>query len=984
MKKKILILFILLITGCTTLNLDGEKSYDNLSSLNKEIEILINENKDNYEFIYNAKIDSLKEEKGIVNIYFGKVFSYNYFREWNVEKLYNSLNELVNKNITSNKIRLYANNFLIEDLIPNFYRSSYKIDEKRIFDYERERKPIVKNISLGNNFHKGLENRNIVIWHSHGWYYANNINRWEWQRSRMFNTVEDLLPMAITIPYIVPMLENAGANVFIPRERDLQTAEIIIDNDELNIVGKGKLILSDEKSWEKSVPGFAVGNIPYKSTENPFLQGSFLSTKNVKDAFAKFVPEFSKNGEYAVYIAYKTIENSTDKAIVEIKHAGGITKYEIDQQQGGGTWIYLGTFKFISSWDEEQYVKIENASKNESILSVDAVRFGGGLSMIEREGVYSGRPKFTEGSRYYLQLLGMPDTLVYFLTDGNNDYIDDYRSRGEYVNYLIGKPFGPNRDRNAKGLNIPIDASVAFHTDAGITRNDTTIGTLSIYSFPDIDSNVTFPNGFSRLANRDFADILQTQLVEDFRAKYDPVWNRRMLYDAVYSECARPNVPSVLLELLSHQNFLDMKFANDPRFQFDAGRAIYKSIVKYLSALNGFEYEIQPIPVNNFHIEYLGTNRVKLSWHPVIDELEPTAKPTYYKVYTRIDSLGFDNGVISEENYLEFEAEYNKIYSFKVTALNAGGESFPSEILAIGLKENIKPALIVNGFDRIDAAYSVDNPDFSGFVHNLDNGVPYIKDINFTGAQYDFNPHSKFISNDFPGHGSCTAEYETQIIAGNTFDYPYIHGKSMFENGLSFISCSDESVENGNINLKNYYFTDIIFGEEKLTDFPKSFSDNKFEYEYEIFSEKMMQKISDFLENGGKLFISGAYLASDLKNNATTDSSRIIFAKETLNYTHSSNYASKTGLVYFNANPSDRFNFNVSFNEEIYAVEAPDSFTPVKESETLIRYSDNDFSAVIGFKGKGFAVISGFPFETVELKKQPELMKFIIDYLEIR
>ena len=37
--------------------------------------------------------------------------------------------------------------------------------------------------------------------------------------------------MAYTLPMLVPMLENAGANVFVPRERDWQVHEVIVDND---------------------------------------------------------------------------------------------------------------------------------------------------------------------------------------------------------------------------------------------------------------------------------------------------------------------------------------------------------------------------------------------------------------------------------------------------------------------------------------------------------------------------------------------------------------------------------------------------------------------------------------------------------------------------------------------------------------------------------------------------------------------------------
>ena len=66
-------------------------------------------------------------------------------------------------------------------------------------------------------------------------------------------------------------------------------------------------------------------------------------------------------------------------------------------------------------------------------------------------------------------------------------------------NYLYGAPFGPNKNRNEKGLGIPLDLSLAFHTDAGITRNDTAIGTLMIYTITGLDTQKVFPDGVSRL-----------------------------------------------------------------------------------------------------------------------------------------------------------------------------------------------------------------------------------------------------------------------------------------------------------------------------------------------------------------------------------------------------------------------------------------------------------------------------------------------------
>ena len=92
-------------------------------------------------------------------------------------------------------------------------------------------KPLVTPISIPYTPTNGLSNRHIAMWQSHGFYYESKLTRWEWQRARIFQTVEDLYTQSYVLPFLVPMLENAGANVLLPRERDCNTQEVIVDND---------------------------------------------------------------------------------------------------------------------------------------------------------------------------------------------------------------------------------------------------------------------------------------------------------------------------------------------------------------------------------------------------------------------------------------------------------------------------------------------------------------------------------------------------------------------------------------------------------------------------------------------------------------------------------------------------------------------------------------------------------------------------------
>lgn len=993
MKKILLFLAgVLLISACSSAPELQEKE----TTLEERID-LFNEAVKNGDILdslyYGSKIDSFYLSQDTLQLFVNDNFTWAPFREENVTDIYTSADSLINSGQDSSIIVIYAYDNEISQLIPNFYRNTTETDLTRNV-LVKENSPAVIRRIYQDDYENGLTGKNVVLWHSHGWYYSNRSDRWEWQRARLFQSVEDLIPMSITIPFLIPMLENSGANVFVPRERDIQTNEVVIDNNTKNdflFKYYEETDTLDGHLWKDAGTGFAYGTPPYKTGDNPFRNGTARVIKSsvVADAMVKWTPEIPETGEYAVYVSWLQSEDNVTDAHYTVNHAGGSTDFLVNQQKGGGTWMYLGTFKFNQGYDKKSGVILTNESSQPGKnITADAVRFGGGMGLVERNGTVSGRPKFIEGARYWLQYAGMPDTLVYSFHDNQNDYNDDYKSRGEYANYLTGAPFGPNVDRSAEGLHIPIDVSMAFHTDAGITDNDTTIGTLMIYSIPGGNSEVNFPDGVSRFANRDFADIVQTQIVNDLHALQDTAWTRRQLRNAMYSESFRPNMPSLLLELLSHQNFTDMKFMLDPRFKFDVARAMYKGVVKFISSRYGYDYVIQPLPVDNFEGRFDAGNNIKLSWKPVADKLEPTASPTYYKVYTRIDDGGFDNGIVVDSpEYVLNNIETGKIYSFKITALNAGGESFPSEVLAFGKAENEKNrAIIVNGFDRISAPSYLEDENIAGFTGHLENGVAYKYDLGLTGYQYDFSKKSEFISNDAPGYGASLADYETTVIAGNTFDYSYVHGKALMANGWSFVSVSDEAVENNIVNLNDYIFADFIYGEEKSS--PKVREDiNTDKVDFKIFTPEMMSKMKTFLDAGNKMFISGAYLTSEVYNIGadTPDTNVINFTREYLKFRHGTDHAARKGEVILRAalaGNDKKIEYYASPDKKVYNVESPDEVNPVKGAESLMYYNENSFSASIGYNNEFGVVVCGFPFETIKKDEAKQvLMNYILNYL---
>ncbi|MEM1096075.1 MAG: fibronectin type III domain-containing protein, partial [Bacteroidota bacterium] len=614
-----------------------------------------------------------------LTVFFNRAFTEVPFREAPTEALISQLTQRLTPLLpTGYMLRLRADDLPIRELIPNAYRSDPRTyDTNRLALSTRAPSPVVRPLDRPWTPTQGLDGRHVALWHSHGWYYEPRLDRWEWQRARVFQTVEDLLPMAFVVPYIAPMLERAGATVFMPRERDTQPLEVVMDN-----AGDG---YREAGTWTSGGLGFAVGTPPYGDHVNPFQLGSTRQSQasNASATYSSTIPE---TGDYAVYVSYTHGADRTTAAHYAVHHAGGTTTFGVDQTRGGGTWLYLGHFRFLADSTAAPRVTLTNGdAAGGGVLSADAVRLGGGMGTIARNGSTSGRPRFVEGARYYLQYAGFPDTLVYNVTeDAANDYVDDYRSRGEWVGYLNGTPAGPNKARG-EGLGIPIDLALAFHTDAGFTRSDSTIGTLMIYSDRGLENDRQFPSGTSRLANRDLADIAQTELVNDIRALYDSTWTRRSLWNRGYSEAVRPNVPSLLLELLSHHNYQDMVFAWDPRFRFDVSRSLYKAVLKFLALHHGFDYTVQPLPVTHLRATLNGTT-ARLDWQPQADPLEPSAWPSRYVVYTRQGTGGFDNGVVVDQPSYEVSGlAPGVVYSFKVEALNEGGASFPSEVLAVGV-----------------------------------------------------------------------------------------------------------------------------------------------------------------------------------------------------------------------------------------------------------------------------------------------------------
>ena len=938
-------------------------------SLKKQLDQKLNSFARQYVSSRTIKIDSILIQKKKVTLFANEALEDIPFQEYNVSELYASIAPLFPN---ASKIVILTRGTDIESLIPEYDRKG-RPNKKRLYSIKESKYPLTRSLSSPHEIKNGLQNRHIALWQSHGLYYAQTAHRWEWQRARMFGTVEDLFTQSFVLPYLTPMLENAGATILIPRERDTQIHEIIIDNDR-STPGSEYKELDGEKAWsDGKKAGFGHIQATYTNGENPFTQGTYRQTvtqRKGKESLIEWIPEIPESGNYAVYASYQSFPNSTEQALYTIHHAGGETTIAVNQTMGGGTWIYLGNFKFTAHEQAHERIVLTNQSnKSGKIITADAIKIGGGMGNIARsplespypiEAETSGYPRFTEAARYWLQWAGMPDS-IYSKSAFHNDYQDDIYARPRWVNYL------------KEQAHIPIDMAFAFHSDAGTTPDDSIIGTLGIYMSKSNDGIYT--NRKSREIARDLTDMIQTQILSDVRKVYNPQWSRRGMWNQSYIEARIPDVPTMLLELLSHQNFADMRYGLDPRFRFLICRAIYKGMLRYICFQNKQEPIVQPLPPDRLYTELVETNKVRIGWKAVQDTLEESASPTAYILYSRKDSGGFDNGTLVKGEEIILPIETGIIHSYKVAAVNKGGISFPSEIVSVYRSpkgEKDKTVLIVNGFDRISGPASFESAadSLAGFLYAVDRGVPYLNDIAFIGDQFEFRRTATWNSNDNNGHGDSYNNYAGQVIAGNTFDYPFIHGQAMAETGYSFVSCSHKSLAEGVVKPDTYPIIDLILGKQRQP----------------VITPVLQDTLRSYLAQGGNLLVSGTNLFSDSWGNAQDRT----FVEEVLKGKLASRNASKEGIVNSCASPygyiNGRYTFRTRPNPICYSIESVDGVLPAdKLAHTILRYPENNIGAGIVYEGKYRTCLLGFPFEALQTpSERNRLMESILRFFSIQ
>ena len=384
-------------------------------------------------------------------------------------------------------------------------------------------------------------------------------------------------------------------------------------------------------------------------------------------------------------------------------------------------------------------------------------------------------------------------------------------------------------------------------------------------------------------------------------------------------------MPGVLIENGYHDNPTDVEAMKDARFMQLSARAIYHGLVKYWHSIDpSVPTVFLPEPPTHLIVRNSGAGKVTLTWQPgPTDGTGPLGDAaTSYRVYTSSDGFGWDNGTAANgTSYTLSGLTPGQLIYVKVTGVNIGGESFATPVLAARVAvQGLAPILIVYGFDRIDRLGDIQQ-------------------------------------NDSP-EGLNRRVFVDQI---NRQDYIIQHADAITR---AFDSAQHSAVSDAAIALGNYTVVDWLAGEEQSPFTPLTTNDQTY--------------LSNYLTNGGALFISGAELGFELKGSAFY--ANVLRASYTADDANTYAVNPVSGSVF---DGLSTLNFDDG-THGVYNADYADVFTPINGATSALVYNNGGSAALQYANGCMRLIYSAVPFETLyPAATRHTAMTRILNYLGV-
>ena len=694
--------------------------------------------------------------------------------------------------------------------------------------------------------------------------------------------------------FFADYLFRAGATVVPLRPVGHQPNEVVLDNDDAGVSFVG--------NWSDSSANVYygdVGDVPYR----------FASTSATETAFARYQPDIPTAGSYPIYAWTRYGSDRAGDQLYRVKHSGGITEVTVNHRRVGNGLVYLGTYHFESGTDG--WVDISNrSSESGNVVIADMIRFGNGMGDISRgpAGV-SNMPRENEAGLYWVKWhvdrsQGIPDSEYRASTSDRTATVSLSPRYAEYMN------------RSADGT-LSDRVFVSFHSNAG---GGSARGVLGLYNGNNTASSAT-PNQF------ELANTLALEVRNDLVAQngdFEHFWsnNNTVTLDRSDIEFGEINntyiqneFDATIIETGYHDNQQDAEMMRDPNVRDALARATYQGLVKYFNDLDGnTPLTMLPAPATNVIAEATGAGAVTLTWDRPLSDSARGDTPTGYRVFTSTNGYGFDGGTLVDgvtNTSLDLkDLDPDTMYYFKVVAVNAGGESVGSPVVAALPSGSVTKVLVVNGFDRLDRTLNVREFSQPGLVDRV-------------------RPQNS-----------------------NSFDYSVQVGDALaaWSTDIRVDSAQNESVADLDVSIFDYDAVVWILGEESSAD--------------DTFSPSEQTLVNAYLLSGGNLFVSGSEIGWDLDqlNNGRSFYNNTLKANYVADDANTYSAAGVVGSVFEG--------INLAFDDgtQFYDVTFPDVIEPVQGAAAALQYvGGTGGTAAIQFDGGigGNVINIGFPFETI-------------------
>ena len=731
-----------------------------------------------------------------------------------------------------------------------------------------------------------LAGKTVYVSAGHGWEWNTPVNGWRTQRPPYplppypGPIIEDHNNAEAVNQYLIPYLRQAGARVIPVREGDMNPLQAVVPLTSTNCVTAGRWLPGDGYLWTTTVTTAPTAAITWTA----------------------LIPA---DGDYAVYAWYRQGGDRATAARYTVHHAGGVSVVTVDQTRHGDTWHYLGHYGFRGG--EEAQVVLTNQSPvaGQTVVAGD-IRFGGG-TFDDLTGISTvatappAVPWWEVCAYYYVQRMGM----------GPPPYGD-----------VTARPIYARWEHAGTGEDA---VYISWHTNGYNGYQWNYSGTTTyIHS----GEGYTVTEGSAALRH-----TVHSEVIHDLRAGWDPAWQDlgersrnlgelRLLWD----DDPAARMPGALIEIAYHDHPTATDALKEPRFEQIVARAVYQGIVEYFAQRDGISLTLLPEPPTHLAVQNVGGGRVRLSWRPPLTDDGDLAgdPPTSYRIYRSDDGLGWDAGTpVSTTVYTLTGLTPGSLLFVKVTAVNAGGESFPTAVLGARVGEP-SDLLIVNGFDRLDRMQTV--PD------------------------------------DDPIEG-----YNLRLLLDrmNRRDYVIQHGDAI---PYPFDSASNEAVRDGPVNLTDYALVDWFLGEESSAD--------------HTLDAVERSRLDEFLAQGGALLLSGTDVGWELAHLAVAPD----FYSGTLRAAYVGDDAATylvspvSGTLFADLPP---FRFDAP---GMYDPDSPDIITPTGGAVSVLTYGGNPTAtAAVGYVGAGCErlLYLAFPFETIWPEQRGPVMERALDFLGV-